>query len=35
MFDVNDPFMVPTLFGVELLIVLAVLVWIHRDRPER
>ena len=35
MFDTNDPFMVPALFGFGLLIVLNVLAWMHGFRPWR
>jgi hypothetical protein len=35
MFDANDPFMIPALFGFALLIVLPVLDWMHRDRRGR
>ena len=35
MFDTNDPYMIPALFGFGLLIALAFLDWMHRDRPGR
>jgi len=34
-FDTNDPFMAPALFGVGMLIVLPILAWMHRDRRGR
>jgi hypothetical protein len=35
MFDTNDPFMIPALFGLGLLIVLPIVAWMHRDRRGR
>jgi hypothetical protein len=35
MFDTNDPFMIPALFGFALFIALAFLDWMHHDRRGR